>query len=65
MAAHSHIIIWKIPWTEEPGRLQSPASPNTTEPARSIHVLALGLVRSVPIHPSPSAGKKKAGGGRD
>ena len=23
MAAHSSILAWKIPWTEEPGRLQS------------------------------------------
>ena len=23
MAIHSSIIAWKIPWTEEPGRLQS------------------------------------------
>jgi len=23
MAAHSSIVAWKIPWTEEPGRLQS------------------------------------------
>ena len=23
MAAHSSIFSWKIPWTEEPGRLQS------------------------------------------
>ena len=23
MAAHSRTIAWKIPWTEEPGRLQS------------------------------------------
>ena len=22
MAAHSSILTWKIPWTEEPGRLQ-------------------------------------------
>ena len=22
MATHSSIIAWKIPWTEEPGRLQ-------------------------------------------
>ena len=20
---HSHILVWRIPWTEEPGRLQS------------------------------------------
>ena len=23
MATHSSIIAWKIPWTEEPGRVQS------------------------------------------
>ena len=23
MATHSNILIWKIPWSEEPGRLQS------------------------------------------
>ena len=23
MAAHSHTLAWKIPWTEEPGRMQS------------------------------------------
>ena len=23
MATHSVILAWKIPWTEEPGRLQS------------------------------------------
>ena len=23
MAAHSNIVAWRIPWTEEPGRLQS------------------------------------------
>ena len=23
LAAHSRILAWKIPWTEEPGRLQS------------------------------------------
>ena len=25
-ATHSSILAWKIPWTEEPGRLQSVAS---------------------------------------
>ena len=23
MATHSSILIWRIPWTQEPGRLQS------------------------------------------
>ena len=26
MATHSSILAWKIPWTEEPGRLQSKGS---------------------------------------
>ena len=26
MATHSSILVWKIPWTEEPGRLQSTES---------------------------------------
>ena len=32
MATHSSTLAWKIPWTEEPGRLQSMRSlPDTTE----------------------------------
>ena len=27
VAAHSSILAWKIPWTEEPGGLQSTGSP--------------------------------------
>ena len=27
MATHSHILAWRIPWTEEPGGLQSLAWP--------------------------------------
>ena len=36
MAICSSIVAWKIPWTEEPGRLQSMGSQesDTTEPAR-------------------------------
>ena len=26
MATHSSILTWKVPWTEEPGRLQSVGS---------------------------------------
>ena len=29
MAAHSSILAWKIPWTEEPGGLQSIAKSQT------------------------------------
>ena len=28
MAAHSSILAWRIPWTEEPGGLQSMGSQN-------------------------------------
>ena len=33
IATHSHMLAWKIPWTEEPGRLQSKGSKelDTTE----------------------------------
>ena len=30
MASHSSILAWKIPWTEEPGRLQSMGSKKAT-----------------------------------
>ena len=30
MATHSSILAWKIPWTEEPGRLQSMRSQSRT-----------------------------------
>ena len=29
IATHSSIVAWKIPWTEEPGRLQSMGSQRT------------------------------------
>ena len=29
MATHSSILAWKIPWTEEPGRLQSMGLPKS------------------------------------
>ena len=30
MAPHSSTLAWKIPWTEEPGGLQSPGSQSQT-----------------------------------
>ena len=30
MATHSSILAWRIPWTEEPGRLQSMGSKSQT-----------------------------------
>ena len=31
MTTHSNILAWKIPWTEEPGRLQSLGSQSQTQ----------------------------------
>ena len=30
-ATHSSILVWKIPWTEEPGKLQSIGSQSQTQ----------------------------------
>ena len=30
MATHSNFLAWKIPWTEEPGRLQSMVAKSQT-----------------------------------
>ena len=46
MAAHSNILAWKIPWTEEPGRLPSMGSQRvrhdwaTSHSHGNLHVLA-------------------------
>ena len=31
IATHSSILAWRIPWTEEPGGLQSTTESDTTE----------------------------------
>ena len=31
VATHSSILVWRIPWTKEPGRLQSMGSKELTE----------------------------------
>ena len=36
MAVHSSAIAWKIPWTEEPGRLQSMGSLDLSERLHSL-----------------------------
>ena len=68
MATRSSILAWKIPWTEEPGGLQSIGSQgvgqNSTHPWYSFQGVAAGflyysLLLSVPLgHPLPC--KEKA-----
>ena len=37
MAAHSSILVWRIPWREEPGRLQSMGSKRVGHDFTSLH----------------------------
>ena len=41
MATHSDIPAWKIPWTEEPGRLQSSVTKGQTQLSTHTHKLLL------------------------
>ena len=45
MATHSSILAWRIPWTEEPGGLQSTGrkESDTTERLHFIHYIAFAL----------------------
>ena len=38
MAPHSSILAWRIPWTEEPARLQSTGSPRVRHDLATEHV---------------------------
>ena len=42
MATHSSILVWRIPWTDEPGRLQSTGSQesDTAEPTHTLKILS-------------------------
>ena len=44
MATHSSILAWKIPWTEEPGRLQSVRSQSQTRLKR----LSSSMILNIP-----------------
>ena len=59
MATHSSILAWRIPWTEEPGRLQFMGSQSRTQLKRfSTHLCceACGLLVPQPeSKPLPSA----------
>ena len=37
MATHSNILAWKIPWTEEPGRLYSPWGCKESDRTERLH----------------------------
>ena len=47
MATHSSILAWRIPWTEETGRLQSVGSESRTELTTIMIVWASLVAQSV------------------
>ena len=44
MATHSHILAWRIPWTEEPGGLQSVGSQKSWTRLKQLSLHALVIV---------------------
>ena len=47
MAIHSSTIAWKIPWTEEPGRLQSMGSQSPTRLSNFTYLLLTLVTQSI------------------
>ena len=48
MTTHSSVLAWKIPWTEEPGGLQSMGSHRVRHDLATEHAPALLAVRHLP-----------------
>ena len=54
MATHSSILAWEIPWTEEPGGLQSMGSQNNKIKSFIYYLLNFkSIYTSLPISPIP------------
>ena len=51
MATHSSILAWRIPWTEEPGGLQSTGrkEPDTTEQLHSLRFRSMTTPRPITV----------------
>ena len=60
MAAHTSMLVWEIPWTEEPGGLQATGSQRVRQTERlnsstcSRVYAAVRLSQLVPAAPSPA-----------
>ena len=50
MATHSSLLAWKIPWMEEPGRLQSTGSQSRTQLSNFTWLVIFYLDLWVPVH---------------
>ena len=64
MAIHSSTIAWKIPWTEEPGRLQSMGSQRVGHDGATFHSIRLQQYVNQEL-PDVQAGFRKSRGTRD
>ena len=49
MAIHSRTIAWKIPWTEEPGRLYSPWGSKESDMTERLHFTSLHFTYDILI----------------
>ena len=52
MATHSSVLVWKIPWTEEPGGLQSMESQSPTRLSTHTQLCVLEYISEVNIRPT-------------
>ena len=44
MATHSSVLAWKIPWTEEPGGLQSMGSQRAGQDLKTEHTVKIFVI---------------------
>ena len=51
MATHSSILAWRIPWTEEPGKLQSTGSHRVGYGWNNVACTLTGGMRLIPSKP--------------
>ena len=54
MAIHSSTIAWKIPWTEEPGRLQPMGSQRVINQVKQVAVISSCILTLMTISESPA-----------
>ena len=57
MATHSSILAWRIPWTEEPGRLQSIGSQRVRHDLATNNTIFLCVRQTRPTKTKESDGK--------
>ena len=61
MAPHPSTLAWKIPWTEEPGRIQSMGPQSQTRLSDFTYYIAQGNLLNAPWRPKWEGNLKKEG----